>query len=32
VLVGPLTADECGVVLARFRSKGYADAFLRKID
>ncbi len=32
VLVGPLTADECDVVLARFRSKGYADAFLRKID
>jgi hypothetical protein len=32
VLVGPLTADECGVVLARFRNKGYADAFLRNID
>jgi hypothetical protein len=31
VLVGPLTMDEYGVVLARFQGSGYRDAFLRKI-
>jgi hypothetical protein len=30
VLVGPLTEDEYGVVLARFKHAGYRDAFLRK--
>ena len=29
VLIGPLGADEYGAVLARFKSYGYADAFLR---
>jgi hypothetical protein len=29
VLVGPLTADEYGAVLAHFREYGYKDAFLR---
>jgi hypothetical protein len=31
VLVGPLNVDEYGVVLARFQSSGYKDAFLKKI-
>jgi hypothetical protein len=31
VLVGPLTADEYGVVLSRFQSIGYGDAFVKKI-
>ncbi len=30
VMVGPLGADESGVVLYSFRSSGYPDAFLRK--
>ena len=30
VLVGPVTLDEYGTVLARFKSYGYKDAFLRK--
>ena len=30
VLVGPVTLDEYGIVLARFKSYGYKDAFLRK--
>ena len=30
VLVGPVTMDEYGTVLARFKSYGYKDAFLRK--
>jgi hypothetical protein len=31
VLVGPLTADEYGVVLNRFQGSGYGDAFVKKI-
>ena len=31
VLVGPLSVDEYGVVMARFKEYGYTDAFLRKI-
>jgi hypothetical protein len=31
VLVGPLNVDEYGVVLARFQSSGYEDAFWKKI-
>ena len=31
VLVGPLGKDEYGTVLERFKSRGYKDAFLRKI-
>ena len=31
VMVGPLSMDEYGVVLQRFKSYGYKDAFLRKI-
>ena len=31
ILVGPLSMDEYGVVLQRFKSYGYKDAFLRKI-
>ena len=31
VLVGPLSVDEYGTVLNRFKSYGYKDAFLRKI-
>ena len=30
VLVGPVTLDEYGTVLARFKAYGYKDAFLRK--
>ena len=30
ILVGPVTLDEYGTVLARFKSYGYKDAFLRK--
>ena len=30
VLVGPVTLDEYGTVLERFKSYGYKDAFLRK--
>lgn len=30
VMVGPLGADESGVVLYSFKSRGYPDAFLRK--
>lgn len=30
VLVGPLNVDEYGAVLAKFRSFGYKDAFLKK--
>ena len=31
ILIGPLSVDEYAVVLARFKSYGYKDAFLRKI-
>ncbi len=31
IMVGPLTIDEYGTVLSRFKSYGYKDAFLRKI-
>lgn len=31
VMVGPLSMDEYGAVLERFRSYGFKDAFLRKI-
>lgn len=31
VLIGPLTVDEYGTVLNRFKSYGFKDAFLRKI-
>ena len=31
IMVGPLTIDEYGTILARFKSFGYKDAFLRKI-
>lgn len=31
ILVGPLTVDEYGTVLNRFKSYGFKDAFLRKI-
>ncbi len=31
IMVGPLSVDEYAVVLERFRSYGYKDAFLRKI-
>ena len=31
VLIGPLSVDEYGTVLNRFKSYGYKDAFLRKI-
>lgn len=31
VLVGPLTADEFGMIKERFESYGFKDAFLRKI-
>jgi hypothetical protein len=31
VLVGPLTADEYGVVLSRFQGSGYGDAFVKQI-
>ncbi|MCH5294236.1 MAG: SPOR domain-containing protein, partial [Treponema sp.] len=31
VLVGPLSVDEYGVVLAKFRAFGFKDAFLRHI-
>ena len=31
VLIGPLSVDEYGTVLQRFKSYGYKDAFLRKI-
>lgn len=31
ILVGPLSVDEYGTVLNRFRSYGFKDAFLRKI-
>ena len=31
VLVGPLSVDEYGTVLNRFKAYGYKDAFLRKI-
>ncbi len=31
VMVGPLSMDEYGAVLERFRSYGFRDAFLRKI-
>jgi cell division septation protein DedD len=32
VLVGPLTADEYGVVLNRFQNSGYGDAFVKRIQ
>ena len=31
VLVGPVTMDEYKVVLERFKSYGFKDAFLRKV-
>ncbi|AEE17181.1 SPOR domain-containing protein [Treponema brennaborense] len=31
IMIGPLSVDEYGTVLARFKSYGYKDAFLRKI-
>lgn len=31
VMIGPLSVDEYGVVMARFKEYGYTDAFLRKI-
>ena len=31
ILIGPLSVDEYKVVLERFKSYGYKDAFLRKI-
>lgn len=31
VLVGPLTADEYGMIMERFRAYGFKDCFLRKI-
>lgn len=31
VLIGPLSVDEYGTVMNRFKSYGYKDAFLRKI-
>lgn len=31
IMIGPLNMDEYGVVLERFKSYGYKDAFLRKI-
>ncbi len=31
IMVGPLGVDEYGTILARFKSFGYKDAFLRKI-
>ncbi|MCQ2584164.1 MAG: SPOR domain-containing protein [Treponema sp.] len=31
VMVGPLSIDEYGTVLARFKANGFKDAFLRKI-
>ena len=31
VMVGPLSVDEYGTVLARFKANGFKDAFLRKI-
>lgn len=31
IMVGPLTVDEYGTVLNRFKSYGFKDAFLRKI-
>ena len=31
VLVGPLSVDEYGTVMAKFKAFGYKDAFLRKI-
>ena len=31
VLIGPLTVDEYGAVLERFKAYGYKDAFVRKI-
>lgn len=31
IMVGPLNVDEYGTILARFKSFGYKDAFLRKI-
>ena len=31
VLIGPVSMDEYGVILSRFKSYGYKDAFLRKI-
>ena len=31
VLIGPLTVDEYGAVLERFKAYGYKDAFVRRI-
>ena len=31
VMIGPITIDEYGALLERFKSYGYKDAFLRKI-
>ena len=31
VLIGPLSVDEYGTVVARFKSYGFKDAFIRKI-
>ena len=31
IMIGPLSVDEYGTILARFKSFGYKDAFLRKI-
>ena len=31
IMVGPLTVDEYGSVISKFKSFGYKDAFLRKI-
>ena len=31
VMVGPLSIDEYGTVLARFKAYGYKDAFVRKV-
>ncbi|MCQ2591103.1 MAG: hypothetical protein MJ179_11815, partial [Treponema sp.] len=32
VMIGPLSVDEYGIVLERFKSYGYKDAFLRKVN
>ena len=32
LLVGPLTADESGILLYNFRAGGYSDAFIRRIE
>ena len=32
LLLGPLTADESGIMLYNFRAGGYSDAFIRRIE